>query len=94
MVVFRFETGDRALRDVELRRRLADALDLPVEIFGLYGPHGPKVGGTASEGDDVRRRAFLVAAGGVMVPAGQPLAKAEVSSTGSVQVLTQRVEGR
>src|SRR6266545_1479967 len=42
-VVSRFETGDRALRDVELRRRLADALDLPVEIFGLYAPRGPRL---------------------------------------------------
>src|SRR5882762_1081415 len=67
-VVSRFETGDRPLRDVDLRRRLADALDLPVEMFGLSGSRAPKVSGTQSEGEDeVRRRAFLVAAGAAML---------------------------
>jgi transcriptional regulator with XRE-family HTH domain len=34
--VSRFETGERLLRDVELRRRFADALGVPAEMFGLY----------------------------------------------------------
>jgi tetratricopeptide (TPR) repeat protein len=92
-VVSRFETGDRPLRDVELRRRLADALDLPVEMFGLSGSRGPKVSGTQSEGEDeVRRRAFLVAAGAAILPVEQPVAKAVPSSPSSVQSLTQRIE--
>ena len=92
-VVSRFETGDRPLRDVDLRRRLADALDLPVEMFGLSGARGPKVSGTQSEGEDeVRRRAFLVAAGAAILSAEQPLAKAGASSPLSVQSLTQRIE--
>src|SRR5262245_33301865 len=40
-VVSRFETGDRLFRDVDMRRRFADALDLPVEMFGLCRPDGP-----------------------------------------------------
>src|SRR5436190_15462790 len=68
-VVSRFETGDRMLRDVDLRRRFADALDLPIQWFGLSGPTGPKVGDTREEGEDeVRRRAFLVVAGAAIIP--------------------------
>lgn len=91
--VSRFETGDRALRDVEVRRLFAGALDLPVEMFGLSDPGGPKVGGTGSEGEtDVRRRAFLLAAGAAVLPSGQAVAQASSSSRSSVQTLMDRVE--
>lgn len=92
-VVSRFETGDRPLRDVDLRRRFADALDLPVEMFGLSGSGGPKVSDTQSEGEDeLRRRAFLVAAGAAVLSAEQSLAQAAAVSPPSVQSLTQRIE--
>jgi transcriptional regulator with XRE-family HTH domain len=91
--VSRFETGERLLRDVELRRRFADALDLPGEMFGLYTPPGPKVSGTSSEGEDeVRRRAFLVAAGVAALSGEGSVARAGQTSTASVESLTQRIE--
>jgi transcriptional regulator with XRE-family HTH domain len=88
-VVSRFETGDRQLRDVGVRLLLAEVLGLPVGWFGLVRPSGPIVGDTApSRGDDVRRRAFLIAAGAAaVVPGGQ--ASAEVDPA---RALTRRVE--
>jgi transcriptional regulator with XRE-family HTH domain len=91
-VVSRFETGDRPLRDVDVRRRFADALDLPMEMFGLSGPGGPRVSGTRSEGDEVRRRAFLVAAGMAVLPAGQAAAQASPTFQTSALALTRRIE--
>src|SRR5690349_16031100 len=88
-VVSRFETGDRRLRDVELRRRFAEALDMPVEMFGLSGLGGPKVGGDQSEGEDVRRRAFLAAAGAAVLAADRGSVHGPVSSA---RTLTDRIE--
>jgi tetratricopeptide (TPR) repeat protein len=76
-----------------MRNRFADALNLPSELFGLSGPGGPKVGGTRPEGeDDVRRRAFLAAAGAAMFSVEQPRAQADRSPATSVESLAYRIE--
>jgi transcriptional regulator with XRE-family HTH domain len=89
-VVSRFETGDRQLRDVEVRLRLAEVLGLPVGLFGLVRPAGLTVGDAApSMGDDVRRRAFLIAAGAA---AALPVGRAAAEEGGPTQVVMRRVE--
>ncbi|WP_018684172.1 helix-turn-helix domain-containing protein [Actinokineospora enzanensis] len=72
--VSRYETGAVPLRDVPTMRAFAEALALPVESFGLapvlparalprpYSEPGP----APTEEDPMRRRTFLIAAGGMM----------------------------
>ncbi|EHY88308.1 helix-turn-helix domain-containing protein [Saccharomonospora azurea] len=75
--ISRFENGRRGLRDVTVLRRFATVLGLPAEAFGLTAAAQDRPGGTRTatrisrvctssgqEGDgQVRRRAFLLAAG-------------------------------
>jgi transcriptional regulator with XRE-family HTH domain len=70
----RMETGRQPLRDVDTLRKIVDALGVPAALLGL-AEHRPgttamfasaaRVGTstTADEGDAMRRRAFLAAAG-------------------------------
>lgn len=61
--ISRLEAGKRALRDVTLLRRFAEALELPGAVFGLKAPQGRRVCDEPSEGglDPVERRELLTA---------------------------------
>ena len=50
--VSRLENRKRALRDVNVLRRFAVALDLPGAVFGLDTPAGRRVCGEPTRGDD------------------------------------------
>ncbi|MFF5992894.1 helix-turn-helix domain-containing protein [Prauserella flavalba] len=109
--ISRFENSRRGLRDVAVLRRFAAILELPAEAFGLTGaqqerpasPASPALASKVSieasqEGDDpVRRRAFLLAAGGSLVAAGtavaSPNALAEGMEVDPAAFLAQRLDG-
>ncbi|OZM75188.1 transcriptional regulator [Amycolatopsis antarctica] len=109
--ISRFENSRRGLRDVAVLRRFAAILELPAEAFGLTGaqqqrPASPAWTAPASkvsidlsqEGDDpVRRRAFLLAAGGI-VAAGTAVASPNALAADRLEVdpaafLAQRLDG-
>lgn len=109
--ISRFENSRRGLRDVAVLRRFAAILELPAEAFGLTGadrgrpasPASPALASKVSieasqEGDDpVRRRAFLLAAGGI-VAASTAVASPNALAADGMEVdpaafLAQRLDG-
>ncbi|WP_033290913.1 helix-turn-helix domain-containing protein [Amycolatopsis jejuensis] len=110
--ISRFENGRRGLRDLVVLRRFATVLALPVEAFGLTNEPTPRPASPDSttaaprvrhdlsqERDDpVRRRAFLLAAGGSIVAAGAPFGAPNAQAANAIEVdsaafLTRRLEG-
>lgn len=105
--ISRFENGRRGLRDVAVLRRFASILGLPTEAFGLSDtPTGrpasrnhpilaSKVSADHGRDDPVRRRAFLLAAGGVL--AGTTVLTGELAAPGvavdPAVFLARRLEG-
>ncbi|MEO6090201.1 MAG: helix-turn-helix transcriptional regulator [Umezawaea sp.] len=98
----RMETGRQPLRDVETLRKIVDALGVPAFLLGL-AEHRPgtmpmtalvarvEASTPADEGDTMRRRAFLAAAGMAGASVALPHHANAVASTDPATVLTQRL---
>ncbi|RLK58547.1 helix-turn-helix protein [Actinokineospora cianjurensis] len=98
----RMETGRQPLRDVEILRRMVDALGVPAFLFGLV-EHRPGTTSTATpvarvgtatpadEGDAMRRRAFLAVAGMAGAAFALPRRADAFASADPATVLTERL---
>lgn len=91
-LISRLENG-RVRFTVDLLRRFADVLQLPLSTFGLADHEPPPlVAATTPRGDDdMRRRAFLLAAGAAALTAGQ-LESAPIARPSPATLLHARIK--